>query len=116
MSHLDRAHGLASGAKMSSRVNEIWTLAVGRRRVVVMLWDRFRWARRVAGGEMSMPWRLRVGMCGVRREWRRSGMQPVPVQRSRMRRVGGGEERRRREARWVVRVSVSGLGCRVSRG
>ena len=42
-------------------------------------------------------------------------MQPVPVQRSRMRRVldGGGvleeDERRRRLARWVVRDWVSGL-------
>ena len=44
-------------------------------------------------------------------------MQPVPVQRSRMRRaLGGGCEgseerrrRRRREARWVVMFSVSGL-------
>ena len=41
-------------------------------------------------------------------------MQPVPVQRSRMRRGRGGEEEeRRRVARWVVRVSVSGLGCGV---
>ena len=38
-------------------------------------------------------------------------MQPVPVQRSRMRRVGGGEGWERRVwARWVVRESVSGLG------
>ena len=39
-------------------------------------------------------------------------MQPVPVQRSRMRRALGrseGEEERRREARWVVMFSVSGL-------
>lgn len=41
-------------------------------------------------------------------------MQPVPVQRSRMRRALGGEceeseERRRREARWAVMFSVSGL-------
>lgn len=40
-------------------------------------------------------------------------MQPVPVQRSRMRRaLGGGcegSEERRREAKWVVMFSVSGL-------
>lgn len=38
-------------------------------------------------------------------------MQPVPVQRSRMRRLGGeleGEDRRK-VARWVVMFSVSGL-------
>lgn len=38
-------------------------------------------------------------------------MQPVPVQRSSMRRgflgVDGWEERRRREARWVIIFSVS---------
>lgn len=44
-------------------------------------------------------------------------MQPVPVQRSRIRRgvgwgvdEGEGQERRR-VARWVVMVSVSGLWC-----
>ena len=41
-------------------------------------------------------------------------MQPVPVQRSRMRRgVARGVEERTRVARWVVMVSVSGLWCRV---
>lgn len=46
-------------------------------------------------------------------------MQPVPVQRSRIRRwfgwgVDEGEWEERREARWVVKASVSGLCvCRV---
>lgn len=81
-----------------------------------MLWVRFFFARSVARGDMSVPWRWRWrgGMWGWRREQRWRGMQPVPVQRSRMRRaLGGGcegsEERRRREARWVVMFSVSGL-------
>ena len=74
-----------------------------------MLWVRFLFARDVAWVDMSTPRRRRDGMVGNRREWRRSGMQPVPVQRSRIERglVGRGEERRK--ARWVVRVSVSGL-------
>ena len=75
------------------------------------MWERLRVARRVAKGEMSMPWRWREGTCRVRSVWRWSGMQPVPVQRSRMRRLGGeleGEDRRK-VARWVVMFSVSGL-------
>ena len=79
----------------------------------MIAWVRFFCARVMARGDMSMPWILRVGICGVRREERRSGMQPVPVQRSRTRRVQlggvGEEEERRREARWVVNDSVSGL-------
>lgn len=65
----------------------------------------------MAWGEMSMPWMRGVGMVGWRREWRRRGMQPVPVQRSRMRSFGGWEGWERRVcARWEVRESVSGLG------
>lgn len=79
----------------------------------MVLWDRFASASVVAAGEMSTPQSWRHGMCGERSEWRRSGMQPVPVQRSRMRRVLGaleeGARRRRREARWVVMFSVSVL-------
>ena len=44
-------------------------------------------------------------------------MQPVPVQRSRIRRGAEGrkwEDWRRREARCVVRVSVSGLRYKTS--
>jgi hypothetical protein len=56
--------------------------------------------------EMSMPWR-EMGMGfgrEVSRECKRSkGMQPVPVQRSRIERdVGGGEDWDSREARWRV--------------
>ena len=61
-----------------------------------VLWFRFLCARKIAWGEMSMPWRRGVGMEGWRRECRRSGMQPVPVQRSRMRRVRGMGARERR--------------------
>lgn len=76
----------------------------------MMLWERFLVARLVAVGELSTPWIWRVGMRGERRECRRSGMQPEPAQRSRMRRERGGMEGdERREARWVVMFSVSGL-------
>lgn len=84
----------------------------------MMLWERFSFASFVAAGEMSTPWRRRRGMWGERRECRRSGMQPVPVQRSRMRSALRGREgtaRRRREARCAVIFSVSGLcNCRIS--
>lgn len=78
---------------------------------MAMARDRFAAAVFVARGEMSTPQRCRWGVWGFRREERRRGMQPVPVQRSRIRRRGGGREgeARRREARWVVRISVSGL-------
>lgn len=100
-----------------------------RPRLMLCAW--LRRARRMARAEMSMPWMCRwigrfaagvgVGVDGVapRRRWwwwlrrecsRRSGMQPVPVQRSRMERgregwVEEGEEEEeerswaRREAR-----------------
>lgn len=95
---------------MSSVAKEICSLAFFERcLVVVMLWVRFLCARAVAEGEMSMPWRWRDGMDGERRECRWRGMQPVPVQRSRMRRVLERGEERRWDARWVVMFSVSGL-------
>ena len=87
-----------------------------------MLWVRLRWKRGLVGGEKSRAVILmeRVGGLeeggGEKRECRRRGMQPVPVQRSRIRRGGVGvmEEsglwlERRRCARWVVSDSVSGL-------
>ena len=49
------------------------------------------------------------GAFGDRRADRRTAIQPVPVQRSRMRRGWGLEGWRRRCARWEVRASVSGL-------
>lgn len=79
---------------------------------MAMARDRFAAAVFVARGEMSTPQRCRWGVWGFRREERRRGMQPVPVQRSRIRRGGREREARRREARWVVRISVSGLGIR----
>lgn len=96
---------------MSAVEKVICELAFLERLRRVLLWERFLIARFVAVGEMSMPWMWRVGIVGERMECRRSGMQPVPVQRSRMRRVGGGvvRDEKRRWARWVVRVSVSGL-------
>jgi hypothetical protein len=72
---------------------------------VVVLWWRLARARAMAVGEMSMPWR-EMGMSRVvgalRRECsRRRGMQPVPVQRSRMERdLCGVWSLERREARW----------------
>lgn len=97
------------------------------REPVLMLWVRFFLARVVESGEMSMPEMWMVGLWGCRRAWRRREMQPVPVQRSRMRRgcceapgsfvvvllgrcdgFGVGPDRSS-EARWVVMVSVSGL-------
>ena len=93
----------------------------------LMLWVRFFLARVMESGEMSMPEMWMVGLWGDRRAWRRRGMQPVPVQRSRMRRICceamglsfvmvlgwcegfGVEADRSSEARWVVMVSVSGL-------
>lgn len=66
------------------------------------MWRRFWRARRMAWGEMSRPWMCREGVCGDRREESRRGMQPVPVQRSRMRREGGVGWARSRWARWVV--------------
>lgn len=57
----------------------------------------------MACGEMSMPWMWREGMARARRVARRSAMQPVPVQRSRMVRcLRGGVCVARRCARWVV--------------
>jgi len=64
-----------------------------------MLCSRFLLARESAVGEMSTPRISRLGIVGFegeRRECRRRGMQPVPVQRSRMRK-GRVEERRERE-------------------
>ncbi len=47
----------------------------------------------MARGEMSIPRRKREEIRRERRLWRRRAMQPVPVQRSRIRRVVGlGEE------------------------
>ena len=56
----------------------------------------------MAWGEMSRAWMFREGMHGDRRADSRSGMQPVPVQRSRMRKGfgdKGGMEAARRAAR-----------------
>ena len=81
---------------------------------MVMLRMRFRAASLVAVGDTSTPWMWRDGRGGQSRACSRRGMQPVPVQRSRMRRVRGGVEgaERRKEARWVVMFSVSGLVCK----
>lgn len=75
--------------KTSPRRNRICVLATGARVFFAMLCARFLRARAMARGEMSTPRICRLGKCGDRSECRRIGMQPVPVQRSRMRRGGG---------------------------
>lgn len=77
-----------------------------------------RRARASAVGEMSTPVTF-VSRVGDRRERRRRGMQPVPVQRSRMRICFGsvrreGVERRIEERRYVY-SSVACLGVALDR-
>lgn len=72
---------------MSARSKRTSSRADGRRLLDLILWCRLARARAMAVGEMSILRILRAEIwgCGDMREWRRSGMQPVPVQRSRMR-------------------------------
>jgi len=75
-----------------------------------MLEWRLWFAKAMARVEMSIPRTEGYGMCGERRAWRRRAIQPVPVQRSRIRKVvGRGEEGEgvrkcwsRTCTRWVV--------------
>jgi hypothetical protein len=56
-----------------------------------MLWVRLEMERLVARGDMSTPVMCRGENDGERSEYRRRAMQPVPVQKSRMRRGWAGE-------------------------
>ena len=97
----------------------ISSFAVVERWLQRMLWHRFAFARVMARGEESMPRICTDGFCGVggvRREWRRRDIHPVPVHRSRIRSGDAGLLRvreRRSVARWWVSDSVSGLSCRL---
>ncbi len=100
MSQLWLGHWSLVGSKMSSRRNWIWSLALRGRRRSVTLCSRFFLAREMAAVDLSTPRSRSAGVEGARMELRRRGIQPVPVQRSRMRRgFFWGFEWWRREAR-----------------
>lgn len=68
--------------------NDTSSLALSLSIPSAMLCLRFSRANLSARALISTPHICSFGNTGLRREWRRSGMQPVPVQRSTMRRVG----------------------------
>ena len=106
--------GTHISSRMSPCSNMMSLAALGSRPPWLIFHLKFSRASVTASLETSMPRMCRFLYWSARREWSRRGIQPVPVQRSRIR-----TSRWSRRvsafsmsvwARWVVYVSVSGLG------